>query len=108
MKATDLHPRTVPANARARALTASIFAIAAAVLLLLGGIRTIGVVVSAAVGLALMLAGGWWFLSHRGIGRLLGGTVAVLAPLAVVAVYAYRDVLWVVIVVAALVVGSLV
>ncbi|HKC27388.1 MAG TPA: diacylglycerol kinase family protein [Jatrophihabitans sp.] len=108
MDAIDHHPRNVPAQARWLARTAIICALAAAVLLVVADVRSISVVIAAAVGLVLMLAGVWWFLSHRGTGRWLGATVAVLAPLAVVAVYAYRDVLWAVIVVAALALASLI
>jgi diacylglycerol kinase family enzyme len=107
MNAIDSHPVNVPARARWLARSAIVCALAAAVILVVAEVRTIGVVIAAAGGLALMAAGVWWFLSHRGTGRWLGATVAVLAPLAVVAVYAYRNVLWAVIVVAALAIVSL-
>ena len=51
-----------------------------------------------AVGLAaaaVSLAAAFLFLSHRGIRRWLSLAVFVLAPIAVIVVYAFRDLLWV-------------
>ena len=51
-----------------------------------------------AVGLAaaaVSLAAVFLFLSHRGIRRWLSLAVFVLAPIAVIVVYAFRDLLWV-------------
>jgi len=44
---------------------------------------------------AVTLAAAFLFLSQRGIRRWLSLAVFVLAPIAVIAVYAFRDLLWV-------------
>ena len=52
----------------------------------------------AAVGLAAAvvgLAAGYWFLSRRGLRRWLSLAVFILAPIAVIVIYAFRDLLWV-------------
>ena len=74
---------------------------AAATVLVLGvaGMRgSIGVLIIGAVGMALALAGAWWFLSHRGLRRWLAGLLAVIAPLTVAVLYASAHLIGVVIV----------
>lgn len=53
------------------------------------------VLLAGLAGLALAGAGVWWMLAHRGGARLLGGLLAVAAPVAVLGLYAASG-LWVV------------
>ena len=65
------------------------------ILLVLAGLKSLAMV---AVGLAaalVSLAAAYVFLSRRGIWRWLSLAVFVLAPIAVIIVYAFRDLLWV-------------
>src|SRR5918993_3257391 len=62
------------------------------------------------LGAALTVAAGWWFLTHRGVVRVVAGVVAVAAPVTVAILYAGRGLLWIAVVtplvaVVALVVG---
>jgi diacylglycerol kinase family enzyme len=66
-------------------------AFAAAVVLVVGGAKSVGVLAIGVGGLAAALAGVWWYLSRRGVVRGLGALVAVAAPTAVAAVYLSRD-----------------
>jgi len=69
--------------------------LAIVILLALAGLKSLAMV---AVGLAAAvvgLAAAYLFLSRRGIWRWLSLAVFVLAPIAVIIVYAFRDLLWV-------------
>jgi hypothetical protein len=57
-----------------------------------------------AAGACLMLAGGYWFLSHRGVLRWVAFAVVVLAPVAVLVIFALHGLLWVALVAVALIV----
>ncbi|HVN12757.1 MAG TPA: diacylglycerol kinase family protein [Kineosporiaceae bacterium] len=105
MTARDGAPRAVagtPSTSTARhrwlARGALLAAVAAVVVpLATVGVRGgIGVVLIGVAGLAVQLVAVWWFLTHRGPLRWLSGALAVLTPLAVVAIYARTDLLWVV------------
>ncbi|HEY7009208.1 MAG TPA: diacylglycerol kinase family protein [Jatrophihabitantaceae bacterium] len=61
--------------------------VAAVVVLLVGGTKSVVAIVAAVLGVALALAGAWWFLSRHGAARMLGGCLAVVAVAAVIAVY---------------------
>jgi diacylglycerol kinase family enzyme len=58
------------------------------------------------VAAAVSLAAGYVFLSRRGVLRWLALAVFVLAPVAVIVVYAFRDLLWVAVVAAAAWLGA--
>ncbi|MFF8564550.1 hypothetical protein ACF06N_06245 [Streptomyces albidoflavus] len=47
------------------------------------------VVAAALTGLVICAVGVWWFLAHRGVVRLLGAVLAVVAPAGVLALYAF-------------------
>ena len=80
------------ASARWLARLAYLLALAAVLVLLVGGVTTgLGVLLVGVVGLAATLVGGWWFLSNRGVVRWFGALVAVAAPIAVIAVYISQD-----------------
>ena len=82
---------------------AYLLALAAVVVLLVGGVaKSLGVLLVGVVGLAATLVGGWWFLSNRGVVRWLGALVAVAAPIAVVVVYVSQDLLLPIIIVVVL------
>jgi hypothetical protein len=98
-------PGSAPVGASERWLArlAYLLALAAVVVLLVGGVtKSIGVLLVGVVGLAATLVGGWWFLSNRGVVRWLGALVAVAAPVAVVVVYISQNLLLPIIVVVVL------
>src|SRR3954454_2829656 len=96
----------VPAAARWLARLAVLCGAAAVVLLLAADVRAVGVVLLAVAAVALTFGGLWLFLSNRGPLRWLGATIAVLAPLALLALYASRGILWAVLLVIALLVAA--
>ncbi|MGW6413867.1 diacylglycerol/lipid kinase family protein [Streptomyces sp. NPDC055055] len=51
------------------------------------------IVVAGLLGLVVSAAGVWWFVAHRGLLRLLGALVAVLAPVGVLVYFTYEG-LW--------------
>ena len=75
-----------------------LIAAAIAVLIAFAGLLSLALVPIGAIGLCLMLAGSYWFLSNRGLVRWLAFALAVLAPAAVIVAYARRGLLWVAIV----------
>ena len=77
-------------------------ALAAIAVLVVGGTKSVGVLISGVVGLAVTFAGAWWFLSNRGLVRWVGGAVAVAALVFVVVLYISRHVLWAVLLVVVL------
>jgi diacylglycerol kinase family enzyme len=83
---------------------AFVAAAAATVLVLaVAGFRaSIGLILVGLAGMAVALAGAWWFLTHRGLGRWLAGALVILAPLTVAVLYARARLVWVVIVFAVL------
>ena len=81
---------------------AVVLAIATVVVLVVGGLRSLVAFVAAVAGIAVALAGGWLFLSRRGVIRWVGGVVAVAAPVGVLVLYLAKGVVWPVIVVVVL------
>ena len=74
------------------------FALAGVAVAILIAFAGLGSVAMLAVGLAsavVSLAAAYWFLAHRGLWRWLSAMVLVLSPAAVIAVFAFRGVLWV-------------
>src|SRR5215467_8170766 len=78
----------------ARAAFALMFA-AAAAMIGFADLASLAMVAVGAVGACLMLAGGYWFLAHRGVVRWLAFGVLTLAPIAVLVIFALHHVLWV-------------
>lgn len=73
-----------------------LLAIAAlAVIIAFSGRRGWVLVLAGAVGACLVLAGGYWFLAHRGVLRWAAAALVVLVPAAIIALYASRHLLWV-------------
>jgi diacylglycerol kinase family enzyme len=60
-----------------------------------GALATVLIGVVAA---CLILAGGYWYLAHRGVLRQLALGLVVLVPIAVLVIFAWRHVLWVAVV----------
>jgi diacylglycerol kinase family enzyme len=78
----------------ARAAFALVVA-AAAVMIGFAGLASLAMVAIGAVGACLVLANGYWFLARRGLVRWLAFGVVILAPIAVLVVFALNHVLWV-------------
>jgi diacylglycerol kinase family enzyme len=78
----------------ARAAFALVLA-AAAVMIGFAGLASLAMVAIGAVGAGLVLANGYWFLARRGLVRWLAFGVVILAPIAVLVVFALNHVLWV-------------
>ncbi|MDX2525835.1 diacylglycerol/lipid kinase family protein [Streptomyces europaeiscabiei] len=71
---------------------------AVVILLVVAGFKSLALLGAGLAGLAISAASLWWALTRRGIGRLLAFTLAAVAPLAVLALYAWAELLWVVLV----------
>ena len=87
-------PPVAPRSARWMARLAILAALASAVMLVIGGRSSVAVLVAGLAAIACVAAGGWWFLSHRGPLRWLAAALVVLAPLAVLAFYLSRHLVW--------------
>ncbi|MET0416063.1 MAG: diacylglycerol kinase family protein [Actinoplanes sp.] len=73
--------------------------VAALLLLATAGVRaSFWLLVTAAVGSIVTIAGAWWFLSHRGWRRWFAAVLAVAAPVTVAVLYARESLIWVVVV----------
>jgi diacylglycerol kinase family enzyme len=92
----------VTAVQRWLARLALLAALAATAVLIVGGTKSVGVLISGVVGLAVTFAGAWWFLSNRGLMRWLGAAVAIAAPVFVIVLYLSRQLLWAVVLVVVL------
>jgi diacylglycerol kinase family enzyme len=83
-----------PASARWLARLAILAGIACAVVVIVGGRSSMAVLAAGLAAVACVAAGGWWFLSHRGPVRWLAAALVVLAPLALLAFYLSRHLVW--------------
>jgi diacylglycerol kinase family enzyme len=84
-----------------RWLARSVFvlmAAAAAVLIGFAGLQSLAMVGIGAIGACLILAGGYWFLAHRGVLRWLALGLVVLTPIATLVVFALHHLIWVAVV----------
>ena len=95
-------PMTVTASERWLARLAYISALAAVLLLVIGGRSSLAVLTVGVLGLMLTLAGAWWFLSRRGVLRWLSAVLAVASPTVVIVLYLSRNLLWAVVLVVVL------
>jgi diacylglycerol kinase family enzyme len=93
-------------NARSRwlARTALLAGLAAFVVLLVGAAQLSGVLLTIALGVVASLLAIWWFLSRRGVVRLLAAVLLVAAVVTVCALVVVRGALWEIVVVAGLLV----
>ena len=69
--------------------------VAIVILVVFAGLKSVTMLAVGLAAAAVSLAAAFLFLSHRGIRRWLSLAVFVLAPIAVIVVYAFRDLLWV-------------
>ena len=69
--------------------------VAIVILVVFAGLKSLTMLAVGLAAAAVSLAAAFLFLSHRGIRRWLSLAVFVLAPIAVIVVYAFRDLLWV-------------
>jgi diacylglycerol kinase family enzyme len=74
--------------------------LAVLIVVVFAGLKSLSMLAAAVAGAAVSLAAAFFFLSRRGIWRWLSLAVFVLAPIAVIVVYAFRNLLWVAIVAA--------
>jgi diacylglycerol kinase family enzyme len=100
----ELRMRTGQHRARAWLARLSFVLAAGAVLIVLvvAGLRSIGMLAVGVASVAISLAGAFWFLSERGLRRWLSLSLVVLSPIALLIVYAFAGLLWVAIVSAGL------
>ncbi|HEY6681977.1 MAG TPA: hypothetical protein VI030_03330 [Propionibacteriaceae bacterium] len=61
---------------------------------MVGGAKSVGVLISGVVGLTVTLAGAWWFLSERGSHPPAAAAVALATPVFVIVLYISRQSLW--------------
>lgn len=95
---TDATARDRRAQRRSALLALLAAAAAALVLLVFAGLRSVLLLGVGAAGLAVTAAGAWWALTRRGLLRILAGTLAAAAPAAVLLLYVWAGLLWVVLV----------
>ena len=73
--------------------------LAAVVLVLaVAGWRSLAMAGLAAIGVCAVLAGGYWFLAHRGVVRWLSLTLVIAAPVLILVTFALHTLLWVAVV----------
>ena len=95
--------KVISARWLARAAFALVLA-AAADLIGFADLASLAMVAVGVAGACLMLAGGYVFLAHRGVLRWAAFAVVVLAPAAVLVIFALHGLLWVALVAVALIV----
>ena len=76
-------------------LSLALMGAAAAVLIAFAELRSLALVGIGALGVCAVIAGAYWFLANRGALRWIGFAVAVLAPVAVLVLYALHNLIWV-------------
>jgi diacylglycerol kinase family enzyme len=97
IRRTAVQPGTGRTEARrwlAR-LSFLLVAAAAAVLVIFGDLRSIGLLAAGVVSVALSLAAAFWFLAGRGIWRWISLGVVILSPVAALIAFAFARLLWV-------------
>ena len=81
------------------ARAAFVLVLAAVVLLLaVAGWRSLAMIGLAAIGVCLVLAGGYWFLANRGVVRWLSFILVLAGPVLILVTFALHNLLWVAIV----------
>src|SRR6516164_815565 len=93
-------PQSTPAQ-RWLARLSLVLAGLAILILVFAGLKSLAMLALGAAAAVVSLAAAYFFLSRRGIWRWLSLAVFVLAPIALIIVYASRDLLWIAIVSAA-------
>ena len=68
---------------------------AAAVLIGFAGLRSLALVGIGALGVCVVVAGGYWFLANRGVLRWLALALVILAPVAILVLFGWKHLIWV-------------
>ena len=68
---------------------------AAAVLIGFAGLRSLALVGLGLLGVCVVVAGGYWFLAHRGVLRWLALALVILAPVAILVLFGWKHLIWV-------------
>ena len=95
-----------PAQRWLARLSLVLAALAVVIVVVVAGLKSVAMLAVGVVAAVVSLAAGYVFLSRRGVLRWLALAVFVLAPVAVIVVYAFRDLLWVAVVAAAAWLGA--
>jgi diacylglycerol kinase family enzyme len=93
-------PPSTPAQRWLARLSFALAGLAIVIVLVFAGIKSVGMFAVGLVAAVVTLAAAFFFLSQRGVRRWLSLAVFVLAPIAVIVIYAFKDLLWVAIVAA--------
>jgi hypothetical protein len=67
-------------------------------LVVVAGLNSLAMLALGLAAAVVSLASAYFFLSRRGLGRWLSLTVFIVVPIAVILVYAFRDLLWIAVV----------
>jgi diacylglycerol kinase family enzyme len=97
-----LGPRSVPAQHWLARLSFLFVGVAVVFVAVFAELKSLTMLAVGLVGAAVSLAAAFLFLSRRGVWRWLSLAVFVLTPIAVIAVFALRNLLWVAVVAAAI------
>ena len=95
-------PRSVPAQHWLARLSFLFVGLAVAFVAVFAELKSFTMLAVGLVGAAVSLAAAFFFLSRRGVWRWLSLAVFVLTPIAVIAIFALRNLLWVAVVAAAI------
>ena len=99
---SDVGPRSVPAQHWLARLSFVLVGLAVVFVAVFAELKSLTMLAVGLVGAAVSLAAAFFFLSRRGVWRWLSLAVFVLTPIAVIAVFALRNLLWVAVVAAAI------
>jgi diacylglycerol kinase family enzyme len=95
-------PRSVPAQHWLARLSFLFVGLAVVFVAVFAELKSLTMLAVGLVGAAVSLAAAFFFLSRRGVWRWLSLAVFVLTPIAVIVVFAFRNLLWVAVVAAAI------
>ena len=95
-------PRSAPEQHWLARLSFVLVGLAVAFVAVFAELKSLAMLAVGLVGAAVSLAAAYFFLSRRGVWRWLSLAVFVLTPIAVIAVFALRNLLWVAVVAAAI------
>ena len=99
-------PQGTPAQRWLARLSFVLVGLAIVIVAVFAGLKSLPMLAVGLAGAAVSLAAAFFFLSRRGVWRWLSLAVFVLAPVAVIVIYAFRDLLWVAVVAAAAWLGA--
>jgi diacylglycerol kinase family enzyme len=99
-------PQGTPAQRWLARLSLLLAGLAVVIVVVFAGLKSLPMLAVGLAGAAVTLAAAFVFLSRRGIWRWLSLAVFVLAPVAVIVIYAFKDLLWVAVVAAAAWLGA--